>query len=59
MAITARSGNMTTNTSMPMIIDDMVELVIVNNEKVGKFKEVVVNENASDEPQVDDHESKA
>lgn len=44
---------------MPVIMDDVVNLVIFTNEKISNSEEVLVNEYALTNPRVDDHVSKA
>lgn len=58
LSITTRSGKMTIDPPKTMIVDDAIEPVIVDDEKVANSKEIVANEPRSNKPQVDDHEAK-
>lgn len=59
LSISTRSGKMTIKLPMPSIVDDVVDLVTVVDDKVINFKDVMVNENEYKKTRVDDHEAKA
>lgn len=49
---------MTIDPSIPVVINDKVELVVINYEKVSQSKVLVMDEKSSEKPLINKHEAK-